>query len=89
METCINYVDSDTAYVSSDERKWCNKVRKLAESHPEQVRIIKKPEENGGCVYATVPAGWVRIQPPKTRNLTDEQKNELAERLRFARNSHY
>ena len=41
METCFNYVDKDKAFFSSDERRFVNKVHKLAEKYPEQVRIIK------------------------------------------------
>lgn len=85
METCINYCDDDKAFVSSDERRWINRVRKLKEDYPEQVRVIRQPEENDGCIYATVPIKWVRINPPKKTNLTDEQKQALADRMKQVR----
>ena len=88
METCINYCSDECAYVSSDERRWVNRIRKLNDEHPEEVRIIREPENNDGCIYATVPIKWVRIAPPPKRELTDEQRDELRERLALARNSH-
>ena len=81
METCINYCTTDCAYISSDERHWINRVRKLKEDHPEEVRIIREPEKNDGCIYATVPVKWVRVSPPVKRNLTDEQREEIRNRL--------
>ena len=89
METCINYCTTDCAYVSSDERHWINRVRKLAQENPEQVQVLAEPENNDGCIYAKVPVKWVRIMPPKKCNLTDEQRKELSERMkRIHGNSH-
>lgn len=82
METCINYCNDKKAFVSSDERRWINRVHKLNEEYPEEVRIIRQPEQNDGCIYATVPVKWVRINPPKKVNLTEEQKDELRKRAR-------
>ena len=84
METCFNYTDRDTAYFSSDERKFINKVRRLKEQYPEQVRIIAKPEENDGCIYCELPTAWFTIRVPKKMNLTDEQREEIARRFALA-----
>lgn len=84
METCINYCTTDCAYVSSDERRWINRIRKLKEQHPEEVRIIREPENNDGCIYASVPVKWVRVNPPKKMNLTDEQRENVAKRFAYA-----
>jgi len=88
METCINYCSPECAYVSSDERHWITVVKKLKEKYPEQVRVIAEPENNDGCIYATVPIKWVRITPPKVLNLTDEQRVEIRNRLRNGLDSH-
>lgn len=85
METCFNYCNADKAFFSSDERRWINRVRKLKEEHPEEVRIIAEPEKNDGCIYATVPIKWVRISPPAKRVLTDEQREEMSARLKRIR----
>ena len=84
METCFNYC-GEKGFFSSDERKFITKVRKLHEQYPEKVRIIAEPEDNDGCIYAELPKEWFRIQVPKKMNLTDEQKQKIAERLQRAR----
>lgn len=81
METCFNYTEKEHGYFSSDERKFISKVRKLKEKYPEQVRIISDPEDNDGCIYCELPTEWLRIQPPKKMNLTDEQREQIALRL--------
>lgn len=80
METCFNYVDKDKAFFSSDERRFVNKVHKLAEKYPEQVRIIKEPEDNDGCIYCELPVCWFKIQPKRT--ISDERRSELSERAK-------
>lgn len=88
METCFNYCDSDKAFFSSDERRWINRVHKWAEDKPEEVRIIAEPENNDGCIYCQIPVNYLHIYPPTKRELTEEQKNDLRERLAFVRNFH-
>lgn len=84
METCFNYC-GDKGFFSSDERRFITKVRKLKEKYPEQVRIIKEPEDNDGCIYCELPREWFRIQPPIKRNLSEEQRQEIADRLKRTR----
>ena len=86
METSCTYTDT-TMYVSSDQQKIINKVRKLSEQRPDEVTILRQPEQNDGCIYATMPSAWFKISPPRTVELSDERKAELAERLRTARES--
>lgn len=85
METCFDYCSREHGFFSSDERKFITKVRKLKEKYPEQVRIIKEPEDNDGCIYCELPVEWFSIRPPKKLNLTDEQKQVLTERLASVR----
>lgn len=73
METSCSYIGKD-AYFSSDEKKWHGKIRKLAEDHPDDVIILKQPEDNDGCIYAKLPASWFRIQPKFKREYSDEQR---------------
>ena len=84
METCFNYC-GEQGYFCSDERKWVTKVRKLKERFPDEVRIIAEPEDNDGCIYAELPTEWLRVQPPKKMNYTDEQKRRMVERLNRGR----
>ena len=87
-ETSWNYISDDgIAYFSSSERKWITKIRKLAEANPNEVKIMREPEDNGGTIYAQVPATWLYVRKPKQVNMTEEQRAAAAERLKNARNS--
>ena len=85
-ETAVNYLDEDTHMTfSSSERKWINKILKYAESHPDDVRIRCRPENNFGELVAYIPKRWLKISPPRKVDMTDEKRAELAERMRNAR----
>lgn len=81
MDTSLNYVD-EFAFFSSDERRWINRMYKLAEEHPNEVEILEHPEKNHGCIYVLLPSEWLWIGPRPKRNLTDEQRRELSERMK-------
>ena len=85
METCFNYCDPKVAFFSSDERKWINKIRKLKEKYPDEIRILAEPETNDGCIYCRLPASWLRVQPKVTREYSEEEKKVMVERMNFAR----
>lgn len=85
METCFDYTERGTGYFSSDERKYVIKIRKLKEQYPDKVRIIAEPENNDGCIYAEIPVSWFHIRVPKKLNLTEEQRQELSERMKRTR----
>ena len=80
MDTCFNYT-GDTAYFSSDERKWHRKIMALAETHPGEVEILRKPEDNDGCIYAKIPSKWLKIRPKSEPKYTDEQIAAYRERM--------
>ena len=82
METCFNYCNKEHGFFSSDERKFITKVRKLKEQYPDRVRIIKEPEENDGCIYCELPTEWFMIRVPRKVDLTDEQRQELSDRMK-------
>ena len=81
METVCNYTDK-TMFVSSDQQRIINRVRKLADQYPDQVTIRKHPEQNDGCIYATMPAEWLKLSPPIKREMTDEQRLAASERMK-------
>ena len=85
METCFNYTDKEHGYFSTDERRFITKVRRLQEKFPDKVRIIAEPENNDGCLYCELPTEWFTIRVPKKMDLTDEQRQRIAERLQLAR----
>ena len=82
METCFNYCSADKAFFSSDERRWINKIHKMAQEHPEEVRIIAEPEQNDGCIYCELPVRCLKVSFPVKKVLTEEEKQAGAERLR-------
>lgn len=82
METCINYCEPGFAFMSSDERKWINKIHKLAEEKPDEVVIMKEPNVNGGFIYAKFPQKWVRIRPPRNMPISDEKRELLLKNLK-------
>lgn len=87
METCCEYLDDNVMWVSSDQQKIINKVRKLAEAYPDNVTIKREPETNDGCIYSTMTADWLKLSPPIRREMTDEQRQAASERMkRLAQN---
>ena len=85
METSFSYTEKEVAYFSSDERKWITKIRRMAEKFPNQVVILKQPEDNDGCIYAKLPVECMKINLISHRQLSDEERLAAAERLKNAR----
>ena len=50
---------------------------RLQADYPEEVTVVQKD----GYVDATVPRSWIKIQPKRKSNMTEEQKRANAERL--------
>lgn len=85
-ETAFDYVDvDDKATFCSSERRWINKMIKLSEKFPDEVKIDCMPEDNGGVILVHLPKNWLKISPPAKMNLSDEQRKERAERIAVAR----
>ena len=85
-ETVFEHLDGkDTFTVSTDERTWKNRLAKLAEQNPAEVECVAVNRD--GSVMYHVPASWVRLRPPVKRNLTEEQRAALSERLKTMRES--
>ena len=80
------YSDESTATMSSNEAVWVRKLTSLAEQYPDDVVIRKAPEDNDGFILVNLPKKWFKIKPPTKRNMTDEQREALADRMRNVRN---
>lgn len=87
METSASYTDKTALWFSSDERRWINRIRMLNKKYPDQVIIVKEPEENDGCIYAKLPVDWMKINPKRASNVSEEQRFMLIQRLRAHQNS--
>ena len=83
-ENAIEFMrDGKYATVTLSSPRSINRVMKLAEQKPDDVRILATPDTNGGYLYARVPVKWIKINPPK--ELSEETKKNMAERLRKGR----
>lgn len=87
METAVNYLEDRVMYMSTDETKWKRRIEQWAKEYPEECEITVRPENNDGCMCAKMPAGWLRIRPPIKRNMTEEQRSAIAERMRKFRDT--
>lgn len=86
MDCSIDWTDTKQAWVSVDDRAMINKVLRLKEEHPDDVKILNLPETNSGMMVAVVPKPWIKIRPP--RKMSDEQKAKMSDRLARVRKSH-
>lgn len=85
-ETACDYLTCDDhATFCSSETKWINKILKLREQYPNEIKIQELPEDNQGMLLAHIPKSWFKISPPRKREMTDEQREEAAKRLANAR----
>ena len=67
---------SDLVLVTLSQKKYVNKVKKLAEAHDDVV-IMRVNKD--GSILARLPLKFIRITP--TIQLTEEQRNQARERL--------
>lgn len=83
-ETCVEFIKGEkTLTWYSDDSKWINRIRQLATDNS-NVRIV---HDTGDSILAHCPVSWFKPpKPPIKRNLTDEQRAEMAERMKNSRN---
>jgi hypothetical protein len=75
--------DFNYATISTSETVWINKIKRLSELYPDDVKIQHINKD--GSLYAHVPLGWFKLSPPKKVSMTDEQKVAASLRLQMAR----
>ena len=79
MENVIEFIENERrATVTFSQGRFKSRIRKLAAEHPEECQIMK--ENKDGTLLAHIPVSWIKINP--TRQLSDEQRKELAERMK-------
>lgn len=83
-ETCVEFIKGEkTLTWYSDDSKWANRIRQLAADN-DGVCII---HDYGDSILAHCPVSWFKPpKPPIKRNLTDERRAEMAERMKNSRN---
>lgn len=90
MDNCENMIEflknAHFATVTFTNPKHIRKLKELYEEHKEDFKYFKL--NNDGSVCAKIPLKWIRISPGRTgtpRELTEEQKQVLRERLAAGR----
>lgn len=82
-ETGVEYIKGEK-YLTwySDEPKWVNRIRQLSADNAD-VQIVS---DDGDGVLAHCPVSWFKPpKPPIKRNMTDEQRQAAAERMKNMR----
>lgn len=78
-ENVIEWLNGqDWVSVSFAQGKYITKIRKLAESHPDEVKIIA--ENPDGSICAHVPLKYIKVSPPK--KMSEEQIAAATERMK-------
>ena len=81
-ENCSEFLRNDEiATVTFCQARFITKIRKLAEKFPDECQITH--ENKDGSIVAHVPVKWIKISKVD-RQLTDEQRAELSERVKIA-----
>lgn len=87
IENVIEFLrGSETALVTFSQGRYISRVKALAEQFPEDVQILKLPEDNHGYLLARLPVRYIKIRPPM--QMSQEQRDALAERARANFRSH-
>lgn len=85
-ETCYEHIAGEATFtVTAAERSSIAMLRRLKEAHPDEVEIVA--ENPDGSLLAHLPYSWMRIVPKKKVVMSEEQRAEVAERLRAARDA--
>jgi hypothetical protein len=78
-ENVIEWLTGDgTVTLSLSQRKYINKIYKLKEKNPDEVRIVT--ENKDGSIVVKLPLKYIKISGP--RQMTEEQRNQARERFK-------
>lgn len=85
-ETSVNYMRGDSfATFYSDDRTYVDRMRKRIAEYPDEIQIVQDDPEFG--LGVRVPKSWFRepAPPRKSKPMSEERRQELADRLARAR----
>lgn len=83
-ENCIEWIEGDKrATVTTYRKSFIKKLKAISEESPEEVQIIK--ENKDGSICAHIPLYYLKISPKKKVVYTEEQRQEIRDRLQRAR----
>ena len=84
QENVIEWMkNAKVATITFSQPKYINKIRKLAEKFPDEVKI---KAENKDCIVAHIPVSFIKINNPPKRTYSEEERAVMAERLRGYKN---
>lgn len=79
-ENCIEWLTGqDTIAVTPSQKKYVNKVERMAKKHPDLVQILARNDD--GSIFAHLPLKSLKLSIIIS-TLTEEQRKAQAERLR-------
>ena len=81
------YKGSKTCTVSFTSQKYINKIKKLYKKSPDAFEVFEINDD--GSLYARIPLSWLKISMPRTKEMTEEQRESAAERFRKYREEKY
>lgn len=82
-ENVLEWIDGDKyATVSFSQGRYVTRIRKLAEEHPDDVKIIR---DYGNGILAHIPTRYIKIGAP--RKVSEEQRAAMSERFKALRSS--
>lgn len=74
--------EKDRATASFSQQKMINRMKDYKEKYPDEIDIYENPD---GSILTHFPTSWIKVTRPPKRELTDEQRAEMAERLKLVR----
>jgi hypothetical protein len=81
-ENCIYWLNGDKyATVNFTQELFINRIQNLRKKFPDDIKIKSQKK---GLLLATVPVSFIKVGK---KLVTDEQRKQMSERLRNARNS--
>lgn len=84
-ETNFDSTSDDTqGFFCTNEPKWLRKIAAWKAAYPEEVTVVSTDELDSAMVVR-IPRSWLRIAPPIKRNYTEQQRQQMSERLQAAK----
>ena len=79
-ENCIEWLNGqDTISVTLSQGRYVSRVRKLAEKYPDLVQILA--ENDDGSIFAHMPLKSLKLNIISPKELGNDEKEKLVERL--------
>ena len=92
MDTGVSFADGKYAFASTDDpgikAAWLKRMKEW----PDEVQIIRRPEDNDGCLYIRLPLAMVKsatkkLIPARRKPMSEAQMAEASARLAAVRAS--